>query len=576
MVKGWFSRLDVPGALLLAGTLLALNLGLSAGGELGAPAGGARALGGTRNPVAELVLPLLAVAVVLGVLLVRRQRQRRMAAPAGDPVRRSPILGGHRGEFPRRRIVDRGHGRHRQSSPRCWSIRQSVSRVSALMLAPFTVMIALLSLAGGRIVSRVGFRLTASLGLVLVAIGYAALWLGLRGGMLIGMVPGLVLAGAGFGLVFAPIGATAIDAAPDPDRGIAAAMTLVFRLLGMTIGISTLTAIAVRRLQGLVGNLEEVVQAPGESTADFLARQTALLYETVLPVSLQVARETFLLAGAIALLGLIPVAFVCQPPDRPADVRRTLKSASTMLAAQSQSQRRGSCRDRLFLASTRARSRRKCIAVDLDSGEVAGEGRAPHSGHGHPGSRGVVGCARRGHAGGDLARHARRGHQCRRLSSTAWSPSMPRTQSSVRRRSGTTSTPLPMRNDSTPWPTSAAEVGTRLVASITIAKLAHLARTSPEDLARTVAVGLPHDWLNLRLTGNLATDRGEASGSGWWSPRDGRERRDLLALAVGDGDGGATAIAGGPRTGRARRHAARGRRGGARAASRYPGRTGHW
>src|ERR671921_833617 len=43
----WASRLDVPGALLLAGTLLALNLGLSAGGELGAPAGGARALGGS-------------------------------------------------------------------------------------------------------------------------------------------------------------------------------------------------------------------------------------------------------------------------------------------------------------------------------------------------------------------------------------------------------------------------------------------------------------------------------------------------------------------------------------------------
>ncbi len=79
----------------------------------------------------------------------------------------------------------------------------------------------------------------------------------------------------------------------------------------------------------------------------------------------------------------------------------------------------------------------------------------------------------------------------------------------------------------------AAEIGTRLVSSITIAKLAHLARTAPEDLERTTAVGLPHDWLNYRLTGNLATDRGEASGSGWWSPRDERDRRDLLALAVG-------------------------------------------
>jgi xylulokinase len=78
------------------------------------------------------------------------------------------------------------------------------------------------------------------------------------------------------------------------------------------------------------------------------------------------------------------------------------------------------------------------------------------------------------------------------------------------------------------------EISTRLVASITIAKLAHLARTAPDDLARTAAVGLPHDWLNFRLTGNLATDRGEASGSGWWSPREGRDRRDLLTLAIGE------------------------------------------
>ena len=112
---------------------------------------------------------------------------------------------------------------------------------------------------------------------------------------------------SGFGLVFAPVGATAIDAAAPPDRGIAAAMTLVFRLLGMTVGISTLTAIAVRRLQGLVGNLETIVQRPDETTGEFLARQTLLLYETVLPITLQVARETFLLAGGIALLGLLPI-----------------------------------------------------------------------------------------------------------------------------------------------------------------------------------------------------------------------------------------------------------------------------
>lgn len=79
----------------------------------------------------------------------------------------------------------------------------------------------------------------------------------------------------------------------------------------------------------------------------------------------------------------------------------------------------------------------------------------------------------------------------------------------------------------------AAAIGTRLVSSITIAKLAHLARTDPADLERTAAVCLPHDYLTFRMTGNLVTDRGDASGNGWWSPGEFRDRRDLLSLAVG-------------------------------------------
>ncbi len=305
--QNWLLRLDIPGALLLAGTLLALNLGLSAGGELGAPAGGARALGGSRNPFAELVVPLLLVAAALGVLMIWRQRRVRW------PLLPVPLFGDRQftAAIAANFLVGASLIVAMVDIPVVTSLLVEpdvVSRAAALMLAPFTVLIAALSFAGGRIASRLGFRLTAAAGLLLVAAGYGALWLGLRNGLLPGMIPGLLLAGAGFGLVFAPIGTTAIDVAPEPDRGIAAAMTLVFRLLGMTIGISALTAIAVRRLQGLVGNLEAIEQNPSETTAEFLARQTTLLYEIVLPISLQVVRETFLLAGAIALVGLIPVA----------------------------------------------------------------------------------------------------------------------------------------------------------------------------------------------------------------------------------------------------------------------------
>ena len=78
----------------------------------------------------------------------------------------------------------------------------------------------------------------------------------------------------------------------------------------------------------------------------------------------------------------------------------------------------------------------------------------------------------------------------------------------------------------------ASEVGTRLVASLTITKIANLARTAPDTLTRVHGICLPHDYLNFRLTGTLATDRSEASGSGWWSTISETERRDLIALAT--------------------------------------------
>ncbi len=307
IVPGWLRRLDLPGVFLLAGALLALNLGLSAGGELGASPTGGRALGGSRNPLADQVLPLLLVSAILGGLLIWRQHKTAWPLLPVSLFRDRLFVAAILANF----LIGMSLIVAMVDVPVITALlvdQASVSRVSAVMLAPFTLLIAALSFAGGRVANRFGLRHTAAVGFVLVAIGYGALWFGLRNGALIGMTPGLLLAGSGFGLLFAPIGATAIDSAPDADRGIAAAMSLVFRLLGMTIGISILTAIAVRRLQGLVGNLESVVQAPDESTADFLARQTALLYEIVLPISLQVARETFLLAGAIALLGLVPIA----------------------------------------------------------------------------------------------------------------------------------------------------------------------------------------------------------------------------------------------------------------------------
>jgi xylulokinase len=81
-------------------------------------------------------------------------------------------------------------------------------------------------------------------------------------------------------------------------------------------------------------------------------------------------------------------------------------------------------------------------------------------------------------------------------------------------------------------------VGSVPVASFTVTKLRWLATAEPDAAARVAAVCLPHDWLTWRLAGAagleaLATDRGDASGTGYWSPATGAYRGDLLRLALG-------------------------------------------
>ncbi|MGY1815728.1 xylulokinase [Blastococcus sp. SYSU D00820] len=84
----------------------------------------------------------------------------------------------------------------------------------------------------------------------------------------------------------------------------------------------------------------------------------------------------------------------------------------------------------------------------------------------------------------------------------------------------------------------AEAVGLVPVASFTVTKLRWLADAEPANAARTAAVCLPHDWLTWRLAGSpgldaLVTDRGDASGTGYWSAATGEYRLDLLERGLG-------------------------------------------
>jgi xylulokinase len=166
----------------------------------------------------------------------------------------------------------------------------------------------------------------------------------------------------------------------------------------------------------------------------------------------------------------------------------------------------------------------KAVAVDVDSGAVLGEGRAPHTvstGEGRESDPEqwwdalVEAVGRTGHAG--RAEAVSVGGQQHGLVTldAAGRPVRPALLwNDV--RSAPQAAALVERFGADTWASRAGSVPT---AAFTAAKWAWLTEREPASAARVRAVRLPHDYLTERLGGAPATDRGDASGTGWWTPR---------------------------------------------------------
>src|SRR6185437_13146846 len=87
----------------------------------------------------------------------------------------------------------------------------------------------------------------------------------------------------------------------------------------------------------------------------------------------------------------------------------------------------------------------------------------------------------------------------------------------------------------------ASQVGSVPLPSFTVTKLRWLATHEPDNAARVRAVLLPHDYLTARLRGalpapgtaDLVTDRGDASGTGYYYPAGNRWLPEVAAAAIG-------------------------------------------
>jgi MFS transporter, DHA2 family, triacylglyceride efflux pump len=173
---------------------------------------------------------------------------------------------------------------------------------SGWMLSALTVPMAIASIPGGWLTVRFGYRVPAALGLVGAIVGFALMSRWQASTPYGVMIPHLVLAGVGFGLTIAPIAAAAINAAPESYRGTASALVIIFRLIGMTVGVSSMATYGIQRANYLSARL-----LTSTDLAE-VARVGMTVAETVI-------HETFWIAASVCVLALIPILALKFSPE---------------------------------------------------------------------------------------------------------------------------------------------------------------------------------------------------------------------------------------------------------------------
>lgn len=169
---------------------------------------------------------------------------------------------------------------------------------SGRVLSAMTAAMALMAYVGGRLTERWSYRPATVAGLTAAALAFALMgsrWTAETGYGEMGWQ--LALLGVGFGLIIAPTAAAAINAAPDDQRGVAAGLVILFRLMGMSVGLSALTAWGLYRFEAL--RVQLVLPPLTDPTF-----QTALV-QALTDLTVAILAETFLISAGVLLLALV-------------------------------------------------------------------------------------------------------------------------------------------------------------------------------------------------------------------------------------------------------------------------------
>ncbi|WP_235543247.1 MFS transporter [Phycicoccus sp. Soil803] len=166
--------------------------------------------------------------------------------------------------------------------------------VAAFVLVRFLLAVPVGALLGGWSLRRCGDGLVSGVGLLVATAGLLVMS-GWEDGSLDGPMATvvLVLVGLGIGLALAPVNNAALADAPADAHGVASALVVVARMVGMVVGLALLTAIGLHRYYETVAALPDQTDTKALLAAGIVQVQTVFLGAAVAA-----------LLGAVASLGL--------------------------------------------------------------------------------------------------------------------------------------------------------------------------------------------------------------------------------------------------------------------------------
>ena len=316
-------KVDWTGAVLLSATLIVLNLGLLGNAEIQSVVGLEDLQGGSGFDF-RLLLP---VALVLGGLFWWHQRSADdpLIAPAFFASRNLRIALFVNLLVGAALIVAMVDVPIFVNAIEIDLERSAV--LSGWVLASLTAAMTVSSWLGGRLTETLQAKWPTLLAMIAATV--ALFWMGLTWAPDLSYVTAavqLALLGAGLGLTFAPTTATVVAASPAHQRGAAAAIVMIVRLIGLSVGLAALTAWALSRFN----TLRREIELPPISDPDFAAAVT----EASAELTADAISETFLAAAALTAVGII-AALAMRARNPPHEQETTTMDVNPVQAAQS-------------------------------------------------------------------------------------------------------------------------------------------------------------------------------------------------------------------------------------------------